>query len=244
AWFFAVMAGVIFNLANMLLMAAISTAGMAVSYTISAGLALILGVAFGAFERAPGNALLIFAGCALIIGAMIFASAVYRFITIIRHEVSAKSGKAKSTRRPAAVKGIVLSLFSGLCLAGFFPLVERAKAGEIGVGPYATLALLSCGVLFSTFLFNLFFINLPIEGAPADFMDYFRASPKLHGLAMLGGILWGIGAIAAFTSASAENVHIATSIAYGLSQASTLVAILWGVLVWKEFKDGDARIKS
>jgi glucose uptake protein len=244
ASFYAFLAGVVFNLANMLLVAAIAVAGMAVAYPITAGLVLIIGVLAGRFGKAMATPLLSFTGCVLIFAAILAAAAVYRFINEIRHEASARAGKAKSTRRPVAVKGIVIAAISGLLMAGFYPLLAMAREGELGLGPYAACVIFALGVFISTFVFNLFFMNLPVEGEPVDFMEYFKGSPQSHALSVLGGVIWCLGAVAAFTAASAENVRIATPISYGLSQSPALIAILWGVLIWKEFQDGDTRIKS
>lgn len=244
AWLYAFMAGVIFTLGNMLLMAAISVGGMAVAYPMSAGLALIIDITVSRYTKAGGNQMLTFAGCFLIFGAILLAGATYRFMSVIRHEASARAGQAKSTKRPAAVKGILIALLSGLAMAGFYPLMAMATEGEVGLGPYAVCAIFAGGAFVSTFIFNLFFMNLPVEGEPVDFIEYFRASPKAHGLALLGGMIWCIGAVAAFTASSNENVRILSSLSYGLSQGPALIAILWGALVWKEFKDGDARAKS
>jgi glucose uptake protein len=244
SWFFAVLAGVVFNLANMFLMAAIAAAGMTVAYPISAGLALIIGVVVSRFAKSSGNPVFTFIGCVLIFAAILAAGAVYRFINEIRHEASARAGKAKSTKRPVAVKGIVISVLSGLLMSGFYPLLAWAKAGEAGLGPYSVCALFALGVFASTFVFNLFFMNLPVEGEPVDFLEYFKASPKSHGWAVLGGVVWCLGMLSALVAASTENVRIAPSLSYGLGQGATLIAMLWGVWVWKEFKDGDARIKS
>jgi glucose uptake protein len=243
-WFYAFLAGVIFNLANMFLLAAISVAGMAVAYPISAGLALIIGVVVSRFSKIPGNPLLTFAGCGLVLAAVLLAGAAYRFINEIRHEASARAGKAKSTRRPVAVKGIVISVISGLLMALSYPLLAFSKEGELGLGPYSVCAIFAGGVFASTFVFNLFFMNLPLEGEPADFMEYFKAAPKAHGLALLGGVLWALGAVAAFTAAGAENIRLSASLSYGLGQGSAVVAMLWGAWVWREFRDGDTRTRS
>jgi glucose uptake protein len=243
-WFYAFTAGVIFNLANMLLMAAIAVAGMTVAFPISAGLALIAGVLIGHFQKPTGNPLMTFAGCVFVFIAILVAGAVYRFINEIRHEVKARAGKAKSTKRPVAVKGVVISVLSGALMAGCYPLLAKAKEGEAGLGPYSVAMIFAGGAFLSTFVFNLFFMNLPIEGEPVDFMEYFQSSPKAHGLAVLGGVIWCLGAVAGFVAASAENVRIVPSFSYGLSQTPALIAVLWGTLAWREFKDGDARTKS
>src|SRR3984885_12239176 len=243
-WFYAFTAGMVFNLANMLLMAAIAVAGMTVAFPVSAGLALIAGVVIGRFQKPIGNPLITFAGCVLVFAAILVAGAAYRFINVTRHEAKARAGKAKSTRRPVAIKGVVIALLSGALMAGCYPLLAKAKEGEAGLGPYSVAMIFAGGAFLSTFVFNLFFMNLPIEGEPVDFMEYFQSSPRAHGLALLGGVLWCLGALAGFVAASAENVRIVPSLTYALSQAPALIAILWGTLVWREFKDGDARTKS
>jgi glucose uptake protein len=243
-WFYAFTAGMVFNLANMLLMAAIAVAGMTVAFPVSAGLALIVGVVIGRFQTPAGNPLMAFGGCVLVLVAILAAGAAYRFINVTRHEVKARAGKAKSTRRPVAVKGVVISLLSGALMSGCYPLLAKAKEGEAGLGPYSVAMIFAGGAFLSTFVFNLFFMNLPIEGEPVDFMEYFQSPPRAHGLAVLGGVVWCLGAVAGLVAASAENVRIVPSLTYGLSQAPALIAILWGTLVWKEFKDGDARTKS
>jgi glucose uptake protein len=243
-WFYAFTAGVLFNLANMLLMAAIAVAGMTVAFPVSAGLALIAGVVIGRFQKPTGNPVMEFAGCLLVFIAILVAGTAYRFISEIRHEAKARAGKSKSTKRPVAVKGVVISLLSGALMAACYPLLAKAKEGEAGLGPYSVAMIFAGGAFLSTFVFNLFFMNLPIEGDPVDFMEYFQSSPRAHGLAMLGGVIWCLGLVAGFVAASAESVRIVPSLTYGLSQAPALIAILWGALVWREFKDGDARTKS
>ena len=49
----------------------------------------------------------------LILVAILVAGAAYRFINEIRHEAKARAGKAKSTKRPVAVKGVVIDRLSG-----------------------------------------------------------------------------------------------------------------------------------
>lgn len=242
--FYAFMAGVVFNLANMFLLAAVSVAGMTLAFPISAGLALIIGLMVTRFEKSTGDPLLMFGGCFMVFVAILLAGAAYRFINVIRHEASAKAGKAKSTRRPIAVKGTVLAVVSGLLMAGFYPMLAKSREGELGLGPYAVCVIAALGVFLSTFVFNMFFINLPVEGEPVDFMEYFQASPVKHLTAVFGGVVFCVGLLSALIAASAENVHVSLSLSYGLNHAFAPIAILWGLLAWKEFKDADARTKS
>jgi glucose uptake protein len=244
-WAYGFGAGVIFNLANMVLVAAISVAGLAVAFPIGIGIALIIGVVWNYAIKPQGNPMLLFTGCGIIVAAIVVDALAYRALGVLRHEAMARAGKAKSTRRPVTVKGIILSLVSGILMGLFYPLVEKGKAGEVGLGPYAIGAVFAAGVFLSTFVFNLFFMNLPVEGEPVEFRDYFRGHFKQHLLGWLGGIIWCTGTIASFVAASApDNVQIGPAISYAVGQGATMVSALWGILVWKEFKGADMRVNT
>ena len=202
-WLFGFMGGVIFNLGNMILMSAISVAGMAVAFPVGIGVATIVGTALAYAARSTGNPALLFAGCVLIAAAIVAAALAYRFHAILRHEVLARAGKAASTRRPSSIKGIVLALVSGLLLGSFFPLVDKAREGEIGLGPYAVAAVFAMGVFLSTFVFNVFLMNLPVEGEPLEMPDIFKSTPRQHLLGLVGGALWCTGMVASLAAASA-----------------------------------------
>ncbi len=245
-------AGMIFNLANMLLVAAIAVAGLAVAFPVGIGLALIIGVIWNYVIRPQGNPILLFAGCALVVGAIIVDALAYKGMELIRAEVYAKSGKAKSTRKKVSLKGVFLSLASGVLMGSFYPLVVMAKssewggtAGENGLGPYAIGFVFALGIFFSTFVFNLFFMNLPVQGEPLEFPDYFKGLPKQHLLGLVGGMIWCAGTIANFVASSApEAVQVGPAISLALGQGAAMVSALWGLAVWKEFRGADARIKS
>ncbi|MBZ5724180.1 MAG: hypothetical protein LAP87_04220 [Acidobacteriia bacterium] len=244
-WMWGFMGGVVFNLANMLLVAAISVAGMAVAFPVAIGLALIIGVCLNYLIKPAGNPAFLFLGCGLILVAIVLDAMAYRILGHIRHEAEARAGKAVTTRRPTPIKGIVLSLVSGLLMGLFFPLVEKGKEGDIGLGPYAIAVVFALGVFLSTFVFNLFFMNLPVEGDPVEIHDYFTAEPKQHLLGWAGGAIWCTGGVAAFVAASApEQVHIGPAISYAMGQGATLISALWGLLVWKEFHGAGGRVKA
>jgi glucose uptake protein len=243
-WFFGFLGGVVFNLANMLLVSAIAVAGMAVAFPIAIGLALIIGVVSNYAIRPVGNPELIFGGCGLVIAAILLSASAYRAIAVIRHEQEAKAGRAKSTRRPAAAKGILLSLASGVLMGCFYPLVAKGQQGDLGLGPYAISVMFAIGVFFSTFVFNLFFMNLPVEGEPLDFLDYFRGRPAAHLMGFFGGAIWIVGGVASFVASSAETVHIGPAVSYAMGQGSTLISALWGIFVWREFRGADPKTRA
>ncbi len=234
---YAVAAGMVFNLANMLLVAAISVAGLAVAFPVGIGLALVIGVIWNYFLNPQGNPMLLAAGVTLVMCAIIVDALAYT-----AHAKPAKpaapAGRARS-RPPTSRKGILLSLISGVLMGSFYPLVEMSKGGGVdaaGLGPYAVAFLFSLGVFFSTFVYNLYFLNLPVEGPPLSMFAYFKGTLRQHALGIIGGLIWSAGAIANFAAASAPNkVQVGPAISYAIGQGATMVSALWGVLVWKEF---------
>jgi glucose uptake protein len=244
-WLYGFMAGVIFNLANMILMSAISVAGMAVAFPVGIGVATIVGTTLAYAANSTGNPALLSAGCALLAAAVVAAALAYRFHALLRHEALARAGKAASTRRPSSIKGIVLALVSGLLMSLFVPLVDSARQSEIGLGPYAVAVVFAIGVFVSTFVFNVFLMNLPVEGEPLEVLDVLKSTPKQHLLGLVGGILWCTGMVSSLAAAAAPaNAHAGTVAGYLLAQGFPLIAALWGVLLWKEFKGSDLRVKT
>jgi glucose uptake protein len=242
---FAFAAGIVFNLANMLLVAAISVAGMAVAFPVGIGLALVIGVIWSFIIRPVGSPVLLAAGCAAIVGAIVVDALAYRFFSLQKLMAAVQQGKTKSTKKSFGAKGIVLSIASGLLMGSFYPMVELARKGENGLGPYAVGFVFAVGVLISTFIFNLFFMNLPVQGEPVEMYLYFRGSLKQHFLGWLGGIFWYIGAVSNFVAARAEGpAQVGPAVSYALGQGATLISALWGLLIWKEFAGADGRVRS
>jgi glucose uptake protein len=227
-------AGGVFNLANMLLVAAISISGLAVAFPVGIGLALVIGVIWNYLLRPAGSPALLFGGAAVVILAIVVDALAYR-----NHAVSATKGTAKFS-----IKGLVLSLVSGVLMGSFYPLIEMSRAGEIGLGPYTAAVMFAIGVLITTFVFNLYFMNLPVEGEPVAFGEYFRGRFKNHLLGLAGGMVWCAGAIANFAASSAPpEVNISPAMSYALGQGATMISALWGLLVWKEFAGANSYVK-
>jgi glucose uptake protein len=244
-WLYGFTGGMVFNLGNMILMSAISVAGMAVAFPVGIGVAIIVGTSLAYAARSTGSPALLFGGCVLIAAAAAAAALAYRYQAVLRHEELARAGKAASTRRPSSIKGIVLALVSGLILGSFFPLVEKARGGDLGLGPYAIAVVFAIGVFFSTFVFNVFLMNLPVEGEPLEIPEIFRSTLKQHLLGLAGGAVWCTGLVAslAVTSAPAE-ARVGPVEGYFLAQGFPLIAALWGILAWKELKGSDLRVKA
>jgi glucose uptake protein len=237
-------AGVIFNLANMLLVAAIAVAGLAVAFPIGIGIALLIGAIGNYIVNPQANPVYLFAGVGFVTAAIIVDALAYRSLGRARIAAAAKLGKRLRTKK-GGWKGIILSVVAGLLMGSFYPLVEMGKAGETGLGPYAIGFVFALGVFFSTFVFNLFFMNLPVEGEPVAIFEYFKGSLKNHLLGVAGGMIWAVGTIANFVAASSpEEVNVGPAVSYALGQGATMISALWGLLVWKEFAGADARTRT
>jgi glucose uptake protein len=215
--------GMVFNVANLLLVAAIDVAGLAVAFPVGIGLALIVGSVSSYLVSPAANPVLLFGGVALVALAIVTDAAAYR-----KREASAK---ATTTR------GIVLSLIAGLLMGSFYPLVAHAMKGAPATpapGPYAISFFFAVGVLLSTVPANLLLMAKPLDGKPPVVgADYWRAPLGWHVAGVLGGAVWCTGAVANFVASGAHLVGPAVS--YSIGQGATMISACWGVFVWHEF---------
>lgn len=237
--FWAGLGGVVFNLANILLVAAISVAGLAVAFPVGIGLALVIGVIWNYILNPQANPLLLFTGVALVTAAIVVDAWAYSAHASGKRSVE---GGSKTPRSP--VKGIALSLAAGVLMGVFYPFVEMSKQGEIGLGPYSVGLVFAIGVLLSTFVFNFYFMNLPVQGPPVSFSEYFHGTGKQHLLGLAGGVIWCVGTLSNFVAASApREVNVGPAVSYALGQGATMISALWGLLLWKEFAGATSRVK-
>lgn len=226
---FAFLGGVVFNLANILLVAAIDIAGMSVAFPIGIGIALVEGVIINYILKPQGNPILLFIGVAAIAVAIVIDALAYKKLA---------SGQQKTT-----AKGIIISVVAGVLMGLFYYLVQRGVVSDFvnpeagKMGPYAAVFIFSLGVFLSSFIWNTIVMAKPFVGEPVPIGDYFsKGNLRLHIIGILGGVIWGIGM-------SVNNVAAGTAgpaISYGLGQGATMIAALWGVFIWKEFKSAPA----
>lgn len=217
--------GAVFNLSNILLVAAIDIAGMAVAFPIGVGLALVLGVITNYMAAPVGNAPLLFTGVALVVAAIILSALAY--------------SRLPNQGQRTVGKGIVVSVVAGFLMGFFYRFVAASMSSDFvnlepgKLGPYSAIVMFSVGLLVSNFLWNTIFMMRPLVGEPVPFGDYFaKGSPRLHGIGLLGGGIWNLGMSLSIIAAGAAGF----AISYGLGQGATLVAALWGVFIWKEFR--------
>ena len=217
--------GAIFNLANLLLVAAIDMAGLAIAFPVSIGIALVVGVVSSYILQPRGNGALLAAGvlCALI--AVILDGKAYGSL--------ARAGRAVSK------KSIVTCVVSGVLMGLWAPFVAHAMTTGNTLGPYSIAVFLTLGALLSCFIWNIYFMKKPLVGEPVSFSGYFRGPASGHMLGLLGGVIWGTGMVFNLVAANFTGV----AISYAIGQSAPMVAALWGVLAWKEFAGAGSRAK-
>ena len=176
--------------------------------------------------------------------AVVIAIMVFSEHTTARMMEAMRAGKTKSTKKAISWKAVILSVLGGLFLGSFFPLVVMARSGEVGLGPYSMAWMFAFGVLISTFVFNLFFMNLPVQGKPIGMEDFLKAKFPQHLKGLVGGALMYVAVLAGFIAARVEGpAQVQPFIAWGLGQIGIVIAALWGILRWKEFADASSKVK-
>ncbi len=257
-WLFAIGAGAIFNLANMLLLGAISVAGLSVALPVGVGVSAMLGMGITVLMSRFGNPLWKFPGSACLLLAVILVVAAYSFLISARQDKMVKEGKIKttnipgygrgmivSTEAPSATKGLLLSGVAAALMWVMYPLLNFARAGESGLGPYSCVFLFMAGLFVTTLVYNLFLINLPVEGEPVELIEYFRMRFTDHLLGVLAGMMLCTALAAELISEGGPpEAQVGTVMTYGLKQGAMLVAALWGVWVWKDFRDAGGRVRG
>jgi glucose uptake protein len=201
----AMIGGVIFNASNILLVAAMAIAGMAVAFPVGVGIALALGVIINYVYTPHGNPTLLFGGVAMVVLAIIIDAAAYK-----KHSLSLKK---------VSGKGITLS---------------------ISATPYSAIFFFAVGVFISNLLFNWLIMKQPFEGNPLTFKDYAKGTFDIHLNGVLGGVIWNIGMSMSIIASGKAGF----AISYGLGQGATLIAALWGVFIWKEFKGATKSVNT
>jgi glucose uptake protein len=223
----AFLGGVTFNIANILLVAAIDIAGMAVAFPVGIGLALVIGVIVNYISDPVGDPVLLFIGVACVAAAIIIDALAYK-------RLSSNHGN-----KAMLVKGLIIAIIAGILMGFFYRIIAASISMNFAnpasgmFTPYSAVFIFSIGLFASSFIFNTFIMKKPFIGKPIKLTDYFtKGTPWLHFIGILGGIIWGVGIIFNFMASELAG----TAISYGLGQGATMIAALWGVFIWREFK--------
>lgn len=219
----AFLAGALFNLANILIVAAIDAAGMSIAFPVGIGLALVIGTVLSYLEVAKGSAVLLACGVGLILVAMI--------VSAIAHTKVRRAG----TKRKGS--GLAFAIAGGLLMGFFYPQLMKAISPDFNnqpiapgmLTPYTALLFFGFGVLVSSIPINGWFMR----ARKSRFVDYRKARAGVHWPGVLGGAIWMTALVLNVIASGVAG----PAISYALGQGATLIAALWGVFVWREFRD-------
>ena len=221
----AMVGGAIFNLANLLLVAAIDMAGLAIAFPLAIGIALVVGVVLSYILQPRGNGELLAAGVICAVIAVIMDGNAY--------------GSLASADRSTSKKSIFVCIVSGILMGLWAPFVAHAMTQGNTLGPYSIAVFLTLGALLSCSVWNVYFMKKPLIGEPLDFSGFFHGPVSGHMFGVLGGLIWGTGMVFNLVAANFTGV----AISYAIGQSAPMVAALWGVLAWKEFEGAGSRAK-
>lgn len=220
----ALLAGAVWNLGTLSLVAAISLAGMAIAFTFGGGLAWVLGIWVQYLNKPEGNPLLLAIGSVTIVAAILLSMWSYQ--------------RLSRTQQKKTTAGIILAIMVGIMISVYYLFMQRAIDTEFTAATagkltnFTAVVFFSLGAFLSTFLYNSYFMRKPVQGAPVAWADYFSGTGKAHIWGIIGGMIWCCGNIFTFMAVKAAG----PAISYGLSIAAPVVAAIWGVFIWKEFK--------
>lgn len=223
----ALVGGAIFNLSNILLSASVSIAGLAVAFPLGVGLALVLGVFINYFNAPKGDPVLLFIGVGLIVVAIIINAFAYN------------KTNNNTDNRNSKTKGLILAVIAGILMSTFYRFIAASmdltnfNSPEVGkMTPYTAMFVFALGMFLSNFIINTIVMRKPFVGLPTTYKDYFNGNLRTHMVGILGGLIWGLGNLLSLIASEKAGA----AISYGLGQGATMVAALWGVFIWKEFK--------
>jgi glucose uptake protein len=219
--------GIIFNASNILLSASISLAGMSVAFPLGVGIALVLGVIVNYIGVPTGNAFLLFAGVILVV------------IAIICNGAASGKMQTGAEEKETLKKGIIIALIAGVLMSLFYRFVVKGMdiknfdSPAVGMmTPYSAIFVFSLGVLLSNFIFNTLVMRYPFVGEKVSYSAYFKGNFTTHICGMCGGVIWGLGSAFSYIASGQAG----PAVSYALGQGAPMIAAIWGVFIWKEFK--------
>ncbi len=239
AW--GVLAGGVFNVANVMLLAAIAVSGMSLAFPLAFGLAWAIGSAWEYFSRPGMNPMMSFGGAVVTLVAVTLSIIAHRWYLESESHKTIKALRAdpRAKNAPPAPSGggkaFALAAISGLLFSVFFPAMRESVSGEDGVSSYGVAILMAVGIFFSSIVIVPFFLNFPVKGQPLNVARYFKINKGHHILGVLAGFLWLGAVIAGLLADQAPTaVQPAQALNFILGHAAPVIAALWGVLIWRE----------
>ena len=214
----ALLSGVLFNASNVLIVVATDLAGIAIAFPVAVGLAVVIGTAVTYWQSPTGHALTLFVELGMLLLAMVLAgwAAAQR---------DGREGAQGSSR------GVVFAVLSGSIMGFFYPRLAAAIGDNTHPGrvtPYAGALIFCGGLLFSNVVIN----SALIWARGETYRRYVSSALHLHLFGIAGGVIWMVALCANLVAASVAG----PAVSYALGQGATLLAAIWGVFIWREFR--------
>ena len=252
AW--AVAAGMVFSAGNIFLAGTVSVSGLAVAFPVALGIAAVVetgwnlttGVRIATILSLGG---MLFVLIAIVVITYAYASHLDRLLSAVKQPVFRPDPRVRKPPRPtapnSAAQATVLGVISGFAFGFVRPLLDNARGGANGLDPYGLALLFAAGMVASAVVLTPFFFNFPVSGEPLGLSDLFSGSGAQHLYGIVGGVLAGVAILGGFViAATPATASVGRGLIFGLTQAGTLLAALWGFLVWREFGAASMRIRT
>ncbi|MEO5926127.1 MAG: hypothetical protein ABIR70_20060 [Bryobacteraceae bacterium] len=249
AW--AVGSGVVFNLANMMLLASTSVSRLSVAFPVTFGVAWAIGSASQYYVRPGVNPLLAFGGALIVLVAGILAFVGYRWFLEDEAHRAIKAltadPRAKAVTPPAdtSTKGFVLALFSGIFFAIFFAAMQETLSGDNGVASYGAALILSTGVFGSSIVMVPFFLNFPVRGKPLAVRQYLQLERRQHVWGVLAGVVWTVGLLGGLVVFGVPAaIQPSPVVGFLLSHSAPLLTAALGLVVYRELPEAPTKVHA
>lgn len=225
---YAMAAGVVFNFGNLLFMAGLSLGGMSLAFPAAYGTALVAANLWRLLGSGSDGKSMLLASTGLALATVLCIAGAVQALA---------PAEAQMAKRRARLKMVLLCVLAGIPLGLFQPLVKLARAPEIGLASYATVFFFSIGIFISTFIYNLYFCNLPVEERPVGLVDYFRSKFTFHLLGLVGGVIWCSGLLCNLVALeSPRGSDLWPRVQNLLLPAFPVLGALYGVVLWRELR--------
>lgn len=254
---FALAAGAVFGVANLMLTTGIALGGISVAFPICIGTALVLGTVLTYVIDKRGDIHLLFPGVAFALLGVLCNARAYALLQRARQPAQSQPAAVDAracltgnqdvadgdavlrpssfTANPSTVRILLICGVGGVLMSCWAPLSAQAIKGERGLSPYSSFVFFTIASLVA----GLGVVSgqqcccavLPRVDAVTSATAYAQLPPPLHCWGLLGGAVWALGTLANLVSGG----HLGFALSYALGQTAPVVAVLWGLCWYREF---------
>jgi len=235
--------GCVLALGFYLLLGGSAIAGTSFAFPVALSLAAAISAVWIKtwFVRIPASPFL-YPGVGIILVGIVLAS--YGYSLFLADKPLPPTEGRNRPKRPSVFKGLIVTVLAGLLLSSFAPLSDRGRMGPIETNVYLLVLLAGIGLFGTIIVASLFFINLPLQGAPLDVSSFIKGGFAPHRMGLMGGAIWCCGAICVSLARAASGDAALNEIAAAaFAPVTILLSAIVGVALRKEIADisGKAR---